>query len=405
MDCSPSRKAASSSSHAVTPTGGGGGGGGGGVSENPTPNPNPNLPSDIISNILLRLPVKSLGKFKAVSKQWLAAITDPHFIRTRRERSLQNPNLLLLRTSYEDRDVEPGKPFHHTKKTMVDICAQSFDGKHNAEFKIEVDDIIELLPSKWDLICFIGETGFYACNPSTQQLVKLPEASCCTSGDINAGMGYISSRNEFVLIHLFDRCLDFSVEYDIGCEIMRFTDGCVTNASWKVVEASCPYVVRGWGVLVENVFYWMIWDPYDHPGLDAIVSFDLESEEFGTVEPPKGCLDPNGDWSLVELTGLLCLIDCTSKPSTMDIWVLKDYENHVWVKKHSIDLSRFEDELCKFIIPLDQQDEEILIDSKQDSIEYYNLENKSFNRMHKLSDGEWTWIRLYTESFFSLQAP
>ena len=62
-----------------------------------------------------------------------------------------------------------------------------------------------------------------------------------------------------MLIHLFDRSLYLDVDCDIGCEILRFSDGgCVGNCSWKMVDADCPYVVRGWGVLVENAFYWMI---------------------------------------------------------------------------------------------------------------------------------------------------
>lgn len=38
------------------------------------------FPQDIIVEILLRLPVKSLGRFRSVCKLWLALINDPHFI-------------------------------------------------------------------------------------------------------------------------------------------------------------------------------------------------------------------------------------------------------------------------------------------------------------------------------------
>ncbi|XP_059636132.1 F-box protein At5g18160-like [Cornus florida] len=358
----------------------------------------PTLPSDLIFNIVSRLPVKVLGKFESVSKQWRFMITDPYFILTHRNRSLQNPNLLLLRKVPNDDDSDnPQK-----KKTTVEVCGLDSDGKLNIGFTLDVNDAIDMLPSKWDLICFAGENGFYVCNPSTQEFVKLPEASCCTSGEINAGMGYISSRNEYVLIHLYDRSLDIYVDNDIGCEVIRLSDGCVRNCSWKVVEANCPHVVRGWGVLVENVFYWMIWEEYDHPGNEAIVSFDLEKEEFGTISPPEGCLDPNGVWSLVELRGSLCLVDSATQPSTMDIWVLKDLENHKWVKEFRIDWNGFSEELLKFITPLDYQNGEILMDAKQESLHYYNVENKCFKRMDNLVAGGWTWLRLYTESFFSL---
>ncbi|KAJ6408555.1 hypothetical protein OIU84_011808 [Salix udensis] len=38
------------------------------------------IPSDIISDILSRLPVKSLSRFKSVSKSMLAFLGDPEFV-------------------------------------------------------------------------------------------------------------------------------------------------------------------------------------------------------------------------------------------------------------------------------------------------------------------------------------
>ncbi|KAK6139726.1 hypothetical protein DH2020_026536 [Rehmannia glutinosa] len=235
---------------------------------------------------------------------------------------------------------------------------------------------IEMLPSKWDLICFVSESGFYACNPSTQVMVKLPEASCCTSGEANAGMGYVKERDEYVK----------------GRE----------DCAWKVVDANCPFVVRGWGVLVENVFYWMIWDEYDQPENEAIVSFDLEKEEFGTVSPPEGCFDPLGMWSLKELGGRLCLVDSVAHPHTMDIWVLKDFENHKWVREYSINMNVYSNDMLNFIVPMDFRDGKIVMDAKQESLDYYDVKKKHIKRMDHLIAGEWDWLRLYFESFFSL---
>ena len=70
------------------------------------------------------------------------------------------------------------------KKTHVEVVSMGFDGNCNFEFKIDVNDAIDVMPSKWDLICFAGENGFYVCNPSTQEFVELPEASCCSSGEL-----------------------------------------------------------------------------------------------------------------------------------------------------------------------------------------------------------------------------
>ncbi|XP_042515312.1 F-box protein CPR1-like [Macadamia integrifolia] len=56
-----------------------------------------NLPEDLIIDILSRLPVKSLLRFRCVSKPWCTLITDPSFIKMHLNRSLAiNTNLTLI---------------------------------------------------------------------------------------------------------------------------------------------------------------------------------------------------------------------------------------------------------------------------------------------------------------------
>jgi hypothetical protein len=58
------------------------------------------IPDELVFEILIRLPVKSLVRFKAVSRAWQATISDPFFIRAQLEcskrRQRQNPSSFLI---------------------------------------------------------------------------------------------------------------------------------------------------------------------------------------------------------------------------------------------------------------------------------------------------------------------
>ncbi|KAK1678624.1 hypothetical protein QYE76_039472 [Lolium multiflorum] len=57
------------------------------------------LPEELVLEILIRQPVKSLRRFKCVSKAWRTEISDPYFIRSHLQFSAsrweQNPTLLI----------------------------------------------------------------------------------------------------------------------------------------------------------------------------------------------------------------------------------------------------------------------------------------------------------------------
>ncbi|XP_050378771.1 F-box/kelch-repeat protein At3g06240-like [Argentina anserina] len=53
--------------------------------------------SDIISDILSRLPVKDLCRFRCVSKSWLSLILDPQFVKMHSKKTIENEDLMYQR--------------------------------------------------------------------------------------------------------------------------------------------------------------------------------------------------------------------------------------------------------------------------------------------------------------------
>ncbi|KAL7213691.1 hypothetical protein ACSBR2_016256 [Camellia fascicularis] len=119
-----------------------------------------NFPMDLIVDILSRLPVKPLVRFRCVSKPWCALIDDPDFIKLHLNRSINTKSHLNL---------------------ILNDCSLSsvnFDSLDNAT-KLKsllkwTDFGIEVLGSCNGLIClYNGEEDVCIWNPSTRKHRKL----------------------------------------------------------------------------------------------------------------------------------------------------------------------------------------------------------------------------------------
>ncbi|OWM74640.1 hypothetical protein CDL15_Pgr005220 [Punica granatum] len=64
----------------------------------------PHLPEEMIYEILVRLPVKSLCRFRCVSTLWRTIISDPHFVSSHLARSSAHPKLLFSGDEFADMD-------------------------------------------------------------------------------------------------------------------------------------------------------------------------------------------------------------------------------------------------------------------------------------------------------------
>lgn len=57
---------------------------------------------EIVVDVLSRLPVKSLLRFKSVSKEWQSIITDPKFVSLHLNRSTQRPGAINHQASVQE---------------------------------------------------------------------------------------------------------------------------------------------------------------------------------------------------------------------------------------------------------------------------------------------------------------
>lgn len=79
------------------------------------------IPEDVVEEILLRLPCKSLARFKCVSKSWCAMIRGRSFINKRFDRIARiTGSCIYSRWTWEEvcRPLSPSKTIHQQKKKV-----------------------------------------------------------------------------------------------------------------------------------------------------------------------------------------------------------------------------------------------------------------------------------------------
>ncbi|XP_021742927.1 F-box/kelch-repeat protein At3g23880-like [Chenopodium quinoa] len=183
------------------------------------------LPDDIIfQQILSRLPVKPLIRFKSVSKSWLSSISTPQFAKSHQNfhtSQSSSPQFLLF----------SGNPDSHPLFSSV-----TFDQHGSVEETLNFncpynggDKAINVMGCCNGLVCFHDQNyNFYICNPATQQcryinVVDYPFNS--TDNVISAGFGYVSSIDDYKIV-----CL---TKKSNGICLLRFNDLVNTNVHMR----------------------------------------------------------------------------------------------------------------------------------------------------------------------------
>ncbi|KAF7831452.1 F-box protein interaction domain protein [Senna tora] len=205
------------------------------------------LPSPITTNILLRLPIKSVLICKCVCKCWHTIISDPHFaklhfkdapadvmIRTndpkRVSRTLHllefQPKQFIGRSNYDngsrfcicDDFCKPNCKRHikfeakfklplRDSKMVLDKMLEAKSRKRSYIACKPRDDKFDVLNSCKGLLCLCGpmdRNPLVVCNPVTGEFIRLPEGSKIFREAIDCGFGYHEKTREFKVIRVFN---------------------------------------------------------------------------------------------------------------------------------------------------------------------------------------------------------
>lgn len=285
------------------------------------------IPTDIIFDILSRIPVKSLVRFRCVSKLCSSYITDPSFIIAHATHFPIKPVSLLITCPAR---LQSGQMFF-----SVD-----YDG----------DSAVPLLtvPPRFSrysthsvngLICMDFGLCATICNPSTRQFLNLPFVTSAASPSANStyfcvnSFGFDPVSENYKVLNSWavpDGNRDGDGDSECECEYRVLTLG--TN-SWRRVNGGPPYFPHRESVCVNGIVYFRSWVSINRDHGTVLVAFNLHDESFRVIEIPVEALVRRNQSDLIIFSGRPAIADhLLNHDESITLWVLDNDFDDNWVK-------------------------------------------------------------------------
>ncbi|XP_061365761.1 F-box/kelch-repeat protein At3g06240-like [Gastrolobium bilobum] len=286
------------------------------------------LPKDLLIQILLRLPVKSLLRFKSVSKSWFSLISDPHFATTHFELSASCTQRLVFL---------PSSSASESLSTM-DLDASLLDDSSSASVNLSFFPLqpscffpILILGSCRGFLLLVCDQFFYLWNPSTGVNKRIcfppftPTLNYSVCVKCFYGFGFDPSTDDYLVVLASFDPIDVSTHFEFFS---------LRTDTWTRIEATFPYMnpsinKPGSGSLLNGAIHWLSLR-YD-ASVIAIFAFDLMERSVYEIPLPNDIDICFASCDLLVLGGFLSL--CVKGNRTTDIWVMQEYKvKSSWTK-------------------------------------------------------------------------
>lgn len=239
----------------------------------------------------------------------------------------------------------------------------------------------------------------------------------CFSDRKGKGASYLFGQNASKGEHKVLRRIDKITSYGHIHQLIEvFTLNNRGHAFWREKHAPPQRVASDkWtDVVIDGVAYLLSWDAFYEltfsrrvNGEDMIITFDLETEEWGTILGPNISSLGNafqvlpGWLTLADLNGSLAVVCLYGLVPSMDIWISTDIAKGDWVKWYSITFEQYD--ILSYVHPLSVLDDQrvvIYIEDKE-LLQIYNPRTNTFTNVVELE--HCSSISLYTGNLLSLK--
>ncbi|XP_059309976.1 F-box/kelch-repeat protein At3g23880-like [Lycium ferocissimum] len=334
----------------------------------------PTLPVELVTEILLRLPVKSLLQFRCVSKSWLDLLSSPEFIKSHLNLSANN------------------KDNTHHRLMLSYPCTYNFKDWSLRSLLYE-SDVMEAPDLKWPmknppnpfcftdsvngLICLIdGSKDLFLWNPSIRKYKKLPDFRT-NSRDV-VRYTYCDGHSHDVEVNIY------SLKSDSWRNIHYLRDGMIFSLPGKFVNGK---------------LYWATFFNGEHPKNSNcplcedrnIISIDLVDEKLEKVEQPSY---GEGDNDLrLGVLGNDLSVYINNEGKHVSLWVMKK----CWTKMFTIKYANYP---SSYALPFFMSNKGEIVVGFKSTLMIYNPNDDSLRPAIIKCDG-WWYAEIYVESLVS----
>ncbi|XP_055815435.1 F-box/kelch-repeat protein At3g23880 [Solanum dulcamara] len=291
---------------------------------------------ETLTNILSRLPVRSLLRFKCVSKYLKVLINEPLF----RQQHL----------NHAKNDQNSQKFLFYKKPSLYDIysiscCPLSLDQQQVGNIR-ELDWPLNLRPEYCNVYCCcdglviievcensIGPCSLLLWNPTTGESIELPSSKFLVKGSFCYGMSFDSTNDDYKILRI---PVDWNECIRVPGEILTLKSG-----SWRKIDKHPRHIQSMLDgihslAIIHGAFHWVAMSR----NTCFVVSFNISHEVYGDIIPlPEKIWLYNINVGVSELGGMLCAYSngYYQRKRTFKLWMMKDYGlNESWNEVLSI---------------------------------------------------------------------
>ncbi|CAJ2654073.1 unnamed protein product [Trifolium pratense] len=348
------------------------------------------LPIELIIQILLRLPVKSLICFKSVCKTWFTLISNPNFGNSHFQFSESTQTLRILSISAIPTQI---------RSIDFEVLFNNHSNSLNPNLSLPQSYFpLHIKGSCRGFIFFNCSSNNYIWNPSTGFCKSLPLSPTIGSNfgtySYLYGFGYDHSRDDYLLASLYP-----ALAADVSSHLEIFS---LRDNAWKEIEDTpfpywSPYHYPKLGLLFNEALHWFV--SRSSSLVDVIVSFNLMERKLFEIPIPSDFGDyllDIGSWVFGEFLSLWAM-----RNRIVEIWVMKEYKVHSsWIKNIVLSIDTLPTK-CFFPIYSTKSVDVIGTDDGSGLVKYNNKGHLLEYRTY-CDDPRGSQVVMYTESLLSL---